>query len=121
MGGSASLVALVLQRLALGIITLFMVSVLIFAGTEILPGDVASAILGNQATPEALEAIRNSLHLHDPAHVRYFRWLGAFLQGDLGNSLANGRPVLEQITFRLKNTIFLASLTAAVAIPLALS
>jgi peptide/nickel transport system permease protein len=111
---------LILQRFALGILMLFLVSVLIFAGTEILPGDVASAILGQEATPEALEAIRSSLHLHDPAIVRYWRWLSAFLEGDLGRSLASGQPVVEQITFRLKNTLFLGSLTACLAVPLAL-
>jgi peptide/nickel transport system permease protein len=114
------LVELVLQRIILGILMLFVVSALIFAGTEILPGDVATAILGNQATPDALEAIRVSLQLHDPAIVRYARWLSAFLGGDLGHSLVNGRPVSEQITFRLKNTLFLGSLTACVAVPLAL-
>jgi len=111
---------LILQRLALGILMLFLVSVLIFAGTEILPGDVASAILGQEATPEALEAIRASLHLHDPAIVRYWRWLSAFLEGDLGKSLASGQPVVDQIIFRLKNTLFLGSLTACLAVPLAL-
>jgi len=111
---------LILQRLALGILMLFLVSVLIFAGTEILPGDVASAILGQEATPEALEAIRTSLHLHDPAIVRYWRWLSAFLEGDLGKSLASGQPVVDQIIFRLKNTLFLGSLTACLAVPLAL-
>ena len=111
---------LILQRLALGILMLFLVSVLIFAGTEILPGDVASAILGQEATPEALEAIRASLHLHDPAIVRYWRWLSAFLEGDLGKSLASGQPVVDQIIFRLKNTLFLGSLTACLAVPFAL-
>lgn len=110
---------LVLQNLAIGVLTLFLVSALIFAGTEILPGDVATAILGNQATPEAVEAIRRSLKLHDPAIERYWRWLTAFLQGDMGNSLANGRPVFEQISFRLKNTLFLSTLTALLAVPLA--
>jgi len=114
------LAKLILPRVLLGILMLFLVSALIFAGTEILPGDVASAVLGNEATPEALEAIRVSLNLHDPAIVRYWRWLGSFLQADLGNSLVNGRPVAEQIIFRLKNTLFLGSLTACVAVPLAL-
>jgi peptide/nickel transport system permease protein len=114
------LAKLILQRVLLGILMLFLVSVLIFAGTEILPGDVASAVLGNEATPEALEAMRASLHLHDPAIVRYGRWLGSFLQGDLGNSLVSGQPVTDQVIFRLKNTFFLGSLTACVAVPLAL-
>jgi peptide/nickel transport system permease protein len=107
-------------RLALGVGLLFAVSVLIFAGTEILPGDVATAILGESATPEALAAIRRSLHLYDPAVTRYWRWLSSFLQGDLGNSLANGRPIAGQVSFRLANTFFLAGVAASIAIPLAL-
>ncbi len=115
------MVRLVLQRSALGILTLFAVSILIFASTEILPGDVASAILGHDATPESLEAIRTALHLHDPAIVRFWRWLAAVLQGDLGNSLANGKPVLGQVAVRLKNTLFLGGLTALIAVPLSLA
>jgi len=114
------LAKLILQRVLLGILMLFLVSALIFAGTEILPGDVASAVLGNEATPEALEAMRVSLHLYDPAIARYGRWLGSFLHGDLGNSLVSGQPAADQIIFRLKNTLFLGSLTACVAVPLAL-
>src|SRR5919109_4574745 len=96
---------LVVQRLALGLGTLIAVSVLIFVGTEILPGDVATAILGQSATPEAVEALRESLGLHDPAVVRYGRWVFGFLRGDLGTSLAGGRPIVEQLGFRLGNTL----------------
>jgi len=109
---------LVAQRVALGLLTLLAVSVLVFAGTEILPGDVATAILGQSATPEAVEAIRRSLGLEEPAALRYWHWLAGFLHGDLGNSLANGRPIIEQLDFRLKNTLFLASAAASVAVPL---
>jgi peptide/nickel transport system permease protein len=111
---------LVAQRLALGLLTLRAVSVLIFAGTEILPGDVATAILGQSATPETVEAIRASLRLHDPAPVRYGRWLAGFARGDLGTSLASRRPVTDQLGFRLRNTLFLAGLAAAVSVPLAI-
>lgn len=114
------IVRLLTQRIAFGIVTLVLVSVIIFAGTEILPGDVATAILGNEATPEALDAIRRSLHLYDPATVRYGRWFIALMHGDLGKSLANGMPVWELLGFRLYNTFFLAGLTALMAVPLAL-
>jgi peptide/nickel transport system permease protein len=110
---------LVAQRLALGLLTLFVVSILIFGATEILPGDVATAILGPDATPESLEAIRRELHLHDPAVERYVRWLTQFAHGDLGQSLANNRPVAELLGFRLQNTFFLAGLVAIVAVPVA--
>jgi peptide/nickel transport system permease protein len=117
---SNPMVRMVSQRVAFGILTLMLVSVLIFAGTEILPGDVATAILGNQATPETLDAIRRSLHLYDPASVRYWRWFIALAHGDLGTSLTNGMPVWELLGFRLRNTLFLAGLTASMAVPLAL-
>jgi peptide/nickel transport system permease protein len=94
--------------------------VLIFAGTEILPGDVATAILGQSATPETVEAVRRSLGLHDPAVVRYGRWLWGFVHGHLGTSLANGRSIAEQLGFRLKNTLFLAGVAAAVSVPLSI-
>ncbi len=111
---------LVLQRVSLGLLTISLVSVLIFAGTEILPGDVATAVLGQSATPDAVEAMRKSLGLHDPAVVRYFRWLGAFASGDPGTSLTTGRPVAADLWLRLKNTFFLAGVAAAIAVPLAL-
>ena len=107
------------QRLALGILTLLAASVLIFAGTEILPGDLASAILQNSATPENIAELRKELGLDRPAPVRYAEWLGNAVQGDLGRSLANHRDVVEELTPRLKNTLFLAAYAAVIAIPLA--
>jgi len=111
---------LVLQRLGLGVLTLFAASVLIFVGTEILPGDLASAILQNSATPENLAKLRLDLGLDRPAIVRFFEWLFGALHGDLGHSLANGRDVLEEIAPRFANTMFLAAYAAIVAVPLAL-
>ncbi|WP_119460664.1 ABC transporter permease [Rhodospirillaceae bacterium SYSU D60014] len=110
---------LLAQRIALGAGSLLAVSVLIFLGTEILPGDVAQAILGQAATPEAVAAIRETLDLNQPAYIRYFDWLGGILQGDLGTSLANRRPIGEMIGERLQNTLFLAAVSAAIAVPLA--
>jgi hypothetical protein len=77
----------VAQRIALGLLLLLAVSVLIFAGTQVLPGDVAQAILGQSATPQALENLRTELGLNDPAYMRYLRWLGGVLTGDLGTAL----------------------------------
>ena len=110
---------LVAQRLALGLLTLFAASVLIFAGTEILPGDLASAILQNNATPESLAAMRKELGLERPAYVRYGEWLGGVAHGNLGRSLANNRDVADEIAPRLKNTLFLALYAAIIAVPLA--
>jgi len=87
-------------------------------GTEVLPGDVATAILGHDATPEAIEAIRRSLNLYDNAVVRYLRWLKGILVGDFGNSFANNRPVIDAVSFRLSNSLFLAGLVASIAVPL---
>jgi peptide/nickel transport system permease protein len=95
------------------------VSVLVFAVTELLPGDVATAILGQSATEETVEAIRRELRLDRPAYVRYFEWLGNMLRGNLGTSLASGRPVGELLDERVKNTVLLAVVTAIVAVPLA--
>jgi peptide/nickel transport system permease protein len=111
---------LVLNRLGLGILTLFAASVLIFIGTEILPGDLASAILQNTATPETLAKMRLDLGLDQPAYVRFFGWLFGALRGDFGHSLANGRDVLTEIAPRFANTMFLAAYAAIVAVPLAI-
>jgi peptide/nickel transport system permease protein len=116
----SGLLRLIAQRLALGVGTLFVVSVLIFAGTQLLPGDVAQAILGQSATAEAVAAIRKDLNLDRPAVVRYFDWLGHSLEGDLGTSLANREPITQMISGRLGNTLFLASVAALVAVPIAI-
>lgn len=112
------LLRLVAQRLALGLGTLLVVSVLIFAGTELLPGDLAEAILGQAATPQAVANIRAELGLDRPAVVRYVEWLTGFLHGDLGMSLANRQPVATMIAGRLMNTLFLAACAAIVAVPI---
>ena len=69
-------------------VTLIVVSLLIFVGTSVLPGDVANIILGQMATPESLAALRSKLGLDQPAYLRYFLWLGDILTGDLGISKA---------------------------------
>lgn len=117
---SPAILKLIAQRLALGILLLLAVSVLIFAGTELLPGDVAQAILGQTATPEALANLRAELGLNDPAHVRYFDWLGGVLTGDLGTALSNGQNISEAMGKRLSNTLFLAMWAAIVSVPIAI-
>ncbi len=112
---------LIAQRLGLGLITLWAASILIFVGTEILPGDLASAILQNSATPESLAEMRSELGLDRPAIVRYGEWLGNAARGDLGHSLASKRDVVEELSPRLKNTVFLAAYAAIIAVPLAVA
>lgn len=113
------LLRLLAGRLLLGLGTLLVVSVLIFVGTQLLPGDLAQAILGQAATPEAVANIRAELGLDRPAVLRYLDWLFGFLQGDLGMSLANRQPVAAMIQGRLANTLFLAAMAALVAVPVA--
>jgi len=117
---ASGLLRLVAQRIVLGIILLVAVSVLIFVGTQILPGDVAQSILGQSATPQAVANLRAQLGLDQPAYIRYFQWLGGLLQGNLGNALSNGQPIGPEIAMRLKNTLFLAFWAAAVSIPLSI-
>ena len=117
---ASPIVKLVAQRIALGLLLLLAVSVLIFAGTQILPGDVAQSILGQSATPEALANLREELGLNDPAYVRYFRWLGGVLTGDLGTALSSGQDIATSIGGRLWNTLFLAFWAAVVSVPLAI-
>jgi peptide/nickel transport system permease protein len=112
---------LIIRRLLLGLVTLWVVSLMVFATTEVLPGDVATAILGQSATPEALAAIRQELGLDRPALIRYIEWLGNLVTGDLGKSLATGRQITELIAERLGQTLILAAMTALVAVPLAIS
>jgi peptide/nickel transport system permease protein len=104
--------------LILGLLTLVAVSVLIFAATEILPGDVASAVLGQGATPETLAAFRLELGLDRPAYLRYLDWAGGVLQGDLGKSLTNKRDIVRTLGPRFENTLFLAGFAAIIAVPL---
>ena len=110
---------LILRRLALGLVTMWVVSLLVFASTEVLPGDVAESILGKEAPDEVIAAMRERLGLNRPAYVRYWDWLSGLLVGDLGVSLGSGRPIAELIDDRLWNTVRLASVTAIIAVPLA--
>ena len=115
----SSILGIVIKRLGLGLLTIIVISVLIFLGVEALPGDVAEAILGQEATPETVAAFRKEMKLDLPPHVRYFAWLSGFMQGDLGRSLANKRPISELVFWRFGNTLFLAASAAVVAVPVA--
>ena len=114
-----NLTTLILKRLAFGLVTLVVISVLIYLGVEALPGDLAEAILGQSATPENVAALRRELGLDRPPLERYFDWISGVLQGDLGTSLANGRPISDLLGNRLQNTLFLAGTAAVISIPIA--
>lgn len=115
-----SLLKLILQRLALGVLSLFAVSVIIFLAVGMLPGDITQAMLGQSATPETVAAFRAQLGLDLPPFTRFAQWLLRLLHGDLGASLANQRPIAELIGARLSNTLSLAALAALVSVPTAL-
>lgn len=114
------MIALISRRIGLSAILLVAISVVIFAGTEMLPGDVAQSILGQSATPEALENMRRELGLDQPAYKRYLSWFTDFVRGDMGVSLTGGQDVAEMISRRLGNTLFLAGWAALLAVPLAI-
>lgn len=117
----------VLQRLGLGIATLFVVSIIISLAVQMLPGDFAKAILGQSATPETVAAFQKEIGLDRGPVVRYVDWIGGVIQGDFGESYASAgslaghrRLVADMIAPRLWNTLFLASAAALIAVPLAL-
>jgi len=116
-----SLPALVVQRIAVGLLTLVVVSAIIFAITSLLPGDAAQAILGQAATPEAVAALRAQYGLDQPGPLRYLRWLAGLATGDLGTSYTAGVPVADLIAGRLPKSLLLAATTAAVSVPIALA
>jgi peptide/nickel transport system permease protein len=113
-------ISLVLGRLGVALITLVIVSFVVFAATEMLPGDVAQVLLGQSATPEAVAGLRQAMKLDDPAILRFLRWMAGLLRGDLGTSYANNMAVADLVGGRLLNTLKLAAVTAIVAVPIAL-
>jgi peptide/nickel transport system permease protein len=109
---------LIAQRILLSLLTLLLVSMFIFLMLEILPGDVASRILGRDATPDSLAVLRAQLHLNEPALLRYGRWLGHLLTGDFGVSLVSNRPVADILGPRIFNTVLLSLYAFAMYLPL---
>ncbi len=114
------LTGLILRRLGLGLVTLLVVSVLIFFAVELLPGDIAQAVLGQAATEETVAAMREQLGLDRPAPVRYLEWLGGAVRGDFGVSLVSGDRVSDAIGERFINTLFLATYAAVIAVPISI-
>ncbi len=114
------LLRLLLQRIGLALVSLLLVSVVVFAITAVLPGDAAEELLGQDATPETLAALRLQMGLDQPLPARYLHWLGGLVTGDPGRSLVSDAPVMELIGNRLPNSLLLAAVTAAIAVPLAL-
>lgn len=118
---NSRVLGLILGRLGVALVTLLIVSAVVFGATQMLPGDVAEILLGQAATPEAVAGLRAAMHLDQPALVQYGAWAWGMLHGDLGTSFANNMPVAQLIGGRLVNTLRLAAVTAALAVPLALT
>jgi peptide/nickel transport system permease protein len=112
---------LILRRIALGILTLWLVSLVVFAAVIALPGDAATAILGKEATPARVAALREQLHLNESVVSQYLHWLGGLLSGDLGTSAATQQAVSKLLSDRVANSAFLVVVASIVAIPLSIS
>jgi peptide/nickel transport system permease protein len=111
----------VLRRVLLGLLTLWVVSVVVFAATQALPGDPAQAILGRNATPESLATLREQLNLNQPVLEQYGSWLKGLVTGDLGTSLASSLPVTDLLHDRVINSAFLVLISAVISIPLSIA
>ena len=114
------ILSIVTKRLGLGLVTLLVISIIIFFAVELLPGDIAQAVLGQGATEDNLAALRKEMGLDRAAPVRYMEWLGNAVTGDFGNSLVSRKPVSEAIGARFSNTLFLALYAAIIAVPVAI-
>lgn len=117
MGDIAKLVG---QRLGLGLVILLVISVIIFFMVELLPGDIAQAVLGQGATAENLAALRKEMGLDQPAIVRYLAWLKDAVVFDFGSSIVTKEPVTNIIGQRFKDTLFLAAYAAVIAVPVSI-
>ena len=111
---------LIARRSGAGILTLLIVSAVVFFITSLLPGDAAQMILGQNATPETVAALRQQLGLDQPLLMRYFHWLSGMVQGDFGTSFASHLPVSQLVAQRIPATFELAGITTLICVPLAL-
>jgi peptide/nickel transport system permease protein len=121
MADKALAARLILNRLGVGVLTLLVVSAIIFTITSLLPGDAAEEALGQSATPETVAALRAQYGLDKPGPVRYANWLGGLVTGNLGQSFTASMPVSDLIATRLPKSLLLAAVTAVVSVPLALA
>lgn len=111
---------LLARRVASALLTLLLVSAVVFTISGLLPGDAAQEVLGQSATPQQVAALRHEMGLDRPALTRYGSWLAGIVQGDMGQSLVANMPVSEVIAGRLPNSLLLAAFTTLVSVPLAL-
>lgn len=110
---------LIARRLAAGVVIVWLVSVLVFLATQLLPGDAANELLGRQGTPEAIAALQKQLHLNDPVFAQYWHWLRDLVTGHWGNSLVSQDSVAHIVGTGIENTGIIMLLTMLVATPIA--
>ncbi|MDZ7928254.1 MAG: ABC transporter permease [Agrobacterium sp.] len=118
---NSRILSLIARRLVVMLTTLLIVSFIVFSATSLLPGDTATILLGQSATPEAVAGLRTAMHLDDPALLRFVRWLFGLLHGELGTSYANNMAIADLIGPRFINSMKLAGITTVIAVPLALT
>lgn len=118
---NSRILSLVARRLVVMLTTLLIVSFIVFSATSLLPGDTATILLGQAATPEAVAGLRTAMHLDDPGLLRFVRWLFGLLHGELGTSYANNMAIADLIGPRFVNSMKLAGITTIIAVPLALT
>src|SRR5882724_8590368 len=111
----------VLRRIAYALLTMLLASLLVFTALQALPGDLATQLLGRDATPSAVAQLRATLHLDRPAWRRYLDWLGGALHGDFGRSLVSHQTVLDEAGRYLRNTALLAAIVIVAGITLSLA
>lgn len=111
----------VFRRLGFLLLTLLITSLIVFAVTQLLPGDIARVILGREAGEQALESLRQDLGLNDPLPLQYMKWLGRFVRGDWGRSYSTDALILPIVAKRLRNSLMLAAIILAMSIPLAVT
>ena len=114
------MVKLVLRRLALGFLTIMLVSGIIFVGVEVLPGDSCTAYLGRMAQGKRLENCRQDFGLERPALIRYAEWAFGAVRGDFGISLKGKKPISETVGTRFRNTVILGVAASMIGVPLAI-
>jgi peptide/nickel transport system permease protein len=107
-----------LRRVGFILLTLFLASIIIFAATQLLPGDVAQVMLGQFATEQAIANLREELGLNRPAYIQYFDWLGSFVSGDWGTTTAGSQPIRPLVMARIRNSAMLGLMALLLYVPL---
>jgi peptide/nickel transport system permease protein len=118
--GNRGIWKFIIRRLLLAVLTIFIVSVVVFGATQVLPSDPARAILGRNATPESVSALQELLGLNRPVLDQYLGWVGGLVTGDPGLSFNARIPIMDYIGNRVLNSLFLLVLASVISIPLSL-